>query len=145
MLQYVKQNKTAITGTITFSGNLDISQQRFNYHTPLPIFFTILNVSEVMNSGNIHFPNIFFLFSIKEALKISFSQKHFYEIIAIKYLDYLIFTCSILVFPWIPYISVEAMVVYFFSIIVQFNDGKQGYLGQFSDYENTYLYLKCCQ
>ena len=104
-------------------------------------------MSEVMNSGNIHFPNIFFLFSIREALKIGFLQKHFYEIIAIKYLDFWYFDLYLfyLLFPLIPYISVEAMVVYFFSIIVQFNDGKQGYLGQFSDYENTYLYLKCCQ
>ena len=31
----------------------------------------------------------------------------------------------------IPYKSVETMMVYFFSIIKQFNDGKQGYLTQF--------------
>ena len=97
-----------------------------------------------MNTGSIHFPNIFFLFSIREALKIGFLQKHFYEIIAIKYLDFWYFDLYLfyLLFPLIPYISVEAMVVYFFSIIVQFNDGKQGYLGQYSDYENTFFVFK---
>ena len=78
MLQYVKQNKTAITGTITFSGILVIIRGlTFNYHATLPIFFTILKVSEVMNSGNIHFPNIFFLFSVREALKIGFYKNIF--------------------------------------------------------------------
>ena len=47
----------------------------------------------------------------------------------------------LLLFLLIPNKSVVTMMIYFFPIIKQFDDSKQDYLEQYSDYKTPFSYL----
>ena len=47
----------------------------------------------------------------------------------------------LLLFLFIPNKSVVTVMIYFFSIIKQFDDSKQDYLEQHSDYKTIFSYL----